>query len=156
YRRNNFGGSFGGPLRKNKTFFFGTYEALRDRLGVTTLDTVPATGCHGSANATITNTDCPQLGSAVPSVAISTVTAPLLALYPHPNLPNNQFTYPCSQPTREDYGQMRVDQNFSSDDSMFGRYTIDDTALNTAQGYPQFENVISSRSQFATLSENHI
>src|SRR5262249_858021 len=114
FTRNQFGGSVGGPIKKDKTFFFGVYEGLRQRFGITTIsNTIPA-GCHGPAGAVITNTACPQLGTTVPSVTISPVTAPLLALYPNPNLPNNRFTFPFTQPIQDDYAQGRVDHNFSS------------------------------------------
>src|SRR5207249_4153633 len=126
YQRNQFGASGGGPLRKDKTFIYSAYEALRDRLGVTILDGTLSPGCHGAAGATITNTACPELGTTA-SVAIKPVVAPFLALYPNPNLPSNQYTYPAGQPTREDYGMLRMDQNFSASDNFFGRYTIDDS-----------------------------
>src|SRR5437773_4287681 len=92
FTRNQFGGSIGGPIKKDKTFFFGVYEGLRQRLGITTISPTIGAGCHGPGGAVITNTVCPQLMS-VPSVTISPVTAPLLALYPIPNLPNNRFTF---------------------------------------------------------------
>jgi hypothetical protein len=158
YKRNQFGASAGGPIKKDKTFVYGVYEALRERLGITILDTVPSAGCHGAAGATITNTACPQLG-AVASAKISPVTAPLLSQYPIPNVANNGFTYPFSQPTRDDYGQIRVDHTFSSNDNLFGRYTIDDTerlSPVTGQTYPQATTSWLSRNQYATLSESHI
>src|SRR5437773_6791277 len=40
FRRNQFGGSFGGPVLKNKTFFFGSYEGLREHKGITQVATV--------------------------------------------------------------------------------------------------------------------
>jgi len=87
-------------------------------------------------------------------------------LYPVPNLPANQFTFPSSSRQREDYGQIRVDQNFSAADTLFGRYTIDDDELNNATNniralasgaaFPGIRTLGSSRGQSATLSEGHV
>jgi hypothetical protein len=156
YQRNNFGASGGGPIRKDKTFVFAAYEQLEERLGVTTVDTVPGAGCHGNAGAVITVAACPQLGS-TPSVTIAAATAPLLAIYPLPNLPNNQFTTPYKQPERDVFGQIRVDQVFSGTDRMFGRYTINDDVQNLALTFPEyFINPRETRHQYLTVSEDHI
>jgi hypothetical protein len=155
FRRNQFGGSVGGPIKRDKFFLFGNYESLRERLGATSvLNTLPA-GCHGAAGATITNTDCPPLGSTA-SVTVSPVTAPLLALYPLPNLPRNRVTYPFSAPTDEHYGTVRADYNISSNDSAFLRYTADDAALIQASNFEQFRRTGLTRDQHVTLSETHI
>jgi hypothetical protein len=155
FRRNNFGASFGGPIQKGKTFFYATYEGLRQALGVTTITNVFGAGCHGAAGAIITNVECPQL-LATPSVTIVPVVAPLLALYPTPNLPKNEFTFPADQPSNEDYGQIRVDHTFSPADSMFGRYTADDSRYGLVLAYPQFTAPQLSRHQYATLGETHV
>jgi Carboxypeptidase regulatory-like domain/TonB dependent receptor len=167
-QRNNFGGSFGGPLKRDKTFFFATYEGLRQNQGFTVLDQVAAAGCHGPAGTVITNTQCPQLGT-TPSATISQITAPLLALYPNPtDTIHNTFSFPTSSVTGVDYGQIRVDQNFSPADTLFGRYTIDSGNVDSASssttsltgftgvGFPQIRALGTSRDQFLTLSENHI
>ena len=156
YKRNNYGGAFGGPIQKNKTFFFATFEEVEERLGITVNDTVIAPACHGTAGAVITNTACPQLGS-TPSVTIAPAVAPLLALYPLPNLSNDGYTTPFTQPDRDVYGQIRVDHVFSNKDSVFGRYTIDDDDQVLGNNYPEYFVVDrDTRHQYATLSETHI
>src|SRR5437867_1152455 len=49
FTRDQFGGSVGGPIKKDKTFFFGVYEGLRQRFGVTTISPTIGAGCHGAA-----------------------------------------------------------------------------------------------------------
>ena len=178
FQRNNFGGAFGGPIKKDKTFFFAVYEGLRQNLGFTATDTVPPAACHnissnGSNYQFNTNADATNCatglvgpgGSGTPTV-IPAVMAPLLGLFPSPILANNVFTYPTTSTARVDYGQIRVDQNFSAADSFFGRYTIDDTAVSNANlsivpastgvSFPQLRESGTTRNQFLSLSESHI
>ena len=168
FQRNNFGGSFGGPIRKDKTFFYGVYEGLRQNVGYTVIDQVLAGNCHGAANATITSAQCPQLG-AVSSVKVAPVMAPLIALMPYDttNLTSSLFTTSTPDILNEDFAQFRLDQNISSSDTIFGRYTLDNANLNfgsgsitqatTGIGFPEYIRLLSpSRNQFFTLSENHI
>jgi len=141
FTRNQFGGSIGGPIQHDKMFFHATFEALRERLGITKIaNVIPVSN----------KVD----GGLVPQIHPN--IRPLLSLFPGPNLPGNQFTFPFTQPTREDYGQTRVDRNISAADSIFGRYTIDDAEKIGGIEYPQWREPRRSRSQFATLSETHI
>jgi hypothetical protein len=151
FKRNNFGLSVGGPFRHDKSFFFATYEGSRERLGLTkTLSTI--------------NAQARQDGFLVPQVAAN--VKPYLALYPLPTepLPSDpsgatgvgRFTYVFKQPTREDFGQFRVDHTFSESDTLFGRYTISDTAqTDSAENWPMFPRPASSRGQFITVAHNH-
>jgi hypothetical protein len=159
FQKNNFGGSFGGPIKKDKTFFYGVYEGVRQNVGFTAVDTVPEVGCHGTAGQMIWNGvgtiqsgwvgDCPALGGSssaettITSAVATGTTTPFipafLALYPMPNVSANcpiatctAWSGPFTNRAEVNYGQIRVDQNISASDSFFSRYTIDDTILNNA------------------------
>ena len=170
FSRHQFGGAFGGPIQKDKTFFFGVFEGVREDLGLVDLSqsNVPEAGCRGPANAVITNVQCPQLGP-VPSVTISPYISQLFRMIPLPNVQVGQgidpttgvtsgdlFVYPHTQTTSESYGQIRVDHNFSAADSFFARYTIDDTFQNVPGSQPGLGNINKGRGQFLTLAENHV
>jgi Carboxypeptidase regulatory-like domain/TonB dependent receptor len=175
-QRNQFGGAFGGPIKKDKTFFYGVYEGVRQNRGVPINNVVPAAGCH-PANATAANNfgagsfisvgSCPDLaGDDDPNidqndptsgVVLSKYTAPLLALapLPSPGQDNNQVGSDHNT-LGENYGQMRVDQNFSTNDTFFARYTIDNALQNNTLGdYSYFRELQSARNQWITLAENH-
>mgnify|MGYP003338654904 CR=1 FL=1 len=80
----DYSAGIGGPIKKDKTFIFGTYEGLEQRLGVTQISNVLGAGCHGAAGATITQAACPQLTTA--SATVSPVVANLLTLFPAPKV----------------------------------------------------------------------
>ncbi len=149
FTRNQFGGSVGGPIKSDKTFFHAVYESLRERTGQTlTFTTIPQSCRTQGSVCTLT--------PSFPVPVIPSVIRPLLDLYPVSNLPNDQVTFPFNQPSDEHYGQARVDQNFSSDDSLFVRYTADSAERLLAPGLDGFASTRPSRSQFGTISETHI
>ncbi len=165
-RKNQFGGAFGGPIKKDKTFFFATYEGLRQALGVTTSNIVPAPGCHAAAGATVQSTNAGAANYCVDiqplaSVVVSPSAAQILPLFAAPtSLAANGIdtqTINTTNSVGENYGQMRVDHNFTAADSIFVRYTIDNALLNTPSavvvGNSQQQ---SDRNQWLTLGWNHI
>src|ERR1700676_56318 len=106
-KRNQFGGDIGGPLWKNRSFFFFSYEGLRERDGVTQATTVPddahRAGIFG-ASAQIknpTNSGCTAggnvpgtnfVGGTIPDACISPVAKAILKLYPEPDEGGENFT----------------------------------------------------------------
>jgi outer membrane receptor protein involved in Fe transport len=181
-RKNQFGGAFGGPIKKDKSFFYAVYEGVRESQGVPINNPVPSAGCH-PANATaannfgagtvITVAQCPDLqidsdanGNPVTQVTLSPYTAALLAIVPLPN-PGSVFdssngnppvqTFNDHNSLVENYGQMRFDQTISDKDSFFARYTIDNALQNETVGdFSYFREAPSARNQWITLAENHI
>jgi hypothetical protein len=176
FQRNNFGGAFGGPIKKDKTFFYAAYEGLRQNLGFTALDTVPRASCHNLTkqldgtyrfDTLAYAQDCGGSGTTLTNnTVIPAVMVPLLNLYPVPNISSTQFTFPTTNRASVNWGQIRFDQNFSAEDTFFARYTLDDTNLNNGNtslgnassgvAFPQFGVRAESRNQFLTLAENHV
>jgi hypothetical protein len=170
FQRNNFGASFGGPIRKDKTFFFATFEQLNERLGLSVYNNgaLPAS-CHvnnGTAAAPLVDTSCFVQGASHTGVnaAVNPIAYSLVPIFPLPSFPqliNGKLvnTDPYIQPTGDRFGQIRLDQNFSNADSFFARYTVDDAYKkqgSTAFFPNEFHNEWISRSQYLTLSETHI
>jgi Carboxypeptidase regulatory-like domain len=140
FQRNEFGGALGGPIQKDKTFLFGNYEGFRQHLGLSDVTLVP----DNAARAT----------------AVSSVR-PLLALWPVQNGPElgagiaEAFSHPL-QTIREDFGTARFDRIFSDKDTLFGVYTVDDSADNTPTVNPLSGVVESLREQVVSVQEQHV
>src|SRR5437660_3954420 len=119
YKRNQFGGAVGGPIIKNRTFFFADYEANRSNKGISTLVTVPSQAARN--------------GNLVGGpVTVDPNAAAYLTFYPVP-LPQNTsgdlgtFTFAGQQIVNENFFTTRVDHRFSDKDSLFGSYMFDRT-----------------------------
>jgi hypothetical protein len=162
FQRNQFGGAIGGPIRKNKTFFFGTYEGFREVAGnppnVGVTPTIPA-ACHtpviGGVQ-TVTNS-CDSALKPGQTENVSPTIRPILALWPLPNIqPGNQFTYLSIARTHEDYAQGRIDHTISGSDGVFGRYTYDNTNETYPKLFPIFDFGLIEKQQYLTLAENHV
>jgi hypothetical protein len=146
FRRNVFGGSLGGPIRKDKTFLFGNYEGFRQNLGLSDLTLVP---------------DATSRAHAVASIQ------PLLNLWPVANGPElltslgapsgiaEAFSNPV-QRIREDFGTARLDQIFTDHDSFAGVYTADDSEAHSPTSNPSSLVHMFLREQVASLSETHV
>jgi hypothetical protein len=153
FKRNQFGASSGGPIKRNKTFFFGNYEGLRERLGETAIGGSPTAQARQGILPTGT-------------VVVNPAIVPLLNLFPLPNGPNpgggvGELITSGAKATNEDYGTVRVDRYFSAMDSFFVRVTIDNGQLPdpypiSGTYLPQFYQVSQGRSRYATAQETKI
>src|SRR5437588_8638282 len=145
FRRNQFGGAVGGPLVKNRTFFFADYEGIRQSKGIANLDSVPSPNARNGILAT-------------GNVTVSAAAAKYLALYPVPAAcPQDvcPFVFSAQQVINENFVTSRADHKFSEKDSMFGTYLFDRTPYSSPD---PFGNVLlgslTSR-QIVAVEENH-
>ncbi len=148
FKRNQFGAAVGGPIRRDRTFFFADYEGFRERLTQTGIYNVPTLEARQG------------IGILNPGETVDPRIKPYLALYPAPNGANlgggvAEYMINLKQPTNENYGAWRLDHNISSKDSLFGRYTI--SRANAIS--PRFDGTVSileSANQYLTLQDDHI
>lgn len=122
FRRNEFGTTFGGPIKKDKTFFFVQYAGLRQRLGEPNVVMVP-TAAQREGQVAITNPDGSVDNLQVP---LNSVAQTVLSRYPPPNQPGgifgaNTYNYEFSQPRNDDQFSVRLDHHFSAKDTLFVR-----------------------------------
>lgn len=172
FQRNNFGASVGGPVVKNKVFFDSVYEGLRQRLGLTETNNVLPPDCMITnpgtftlTNAAACTTESPSSAKGLPTGATVPVPEQGLFALAQQYMPNSvtstgvyQYSSLFKQPAREDYGQMRVDETLSNKDSLFERWTIEDSSQPVASSsvFPGWSQYAIDRTQFITLSEDHI
>jgi hypothetical protein len=149
FRRNQFGASLGGPIRKDRTFVFSDYEGLRSSLGTTQVDTVP------SAAARAGNLSSGQI--AVDPNVLSFVTA----FYPLPNGPllgagdTGIFTFSGQQVTPENYFTTKVDHKVSEQDVISGTYMFDSGTVQQPDELNDKRTGYDSRRQVFTVHESH-
>ncbi len=145
FQRNDFGASLGGPLRKDKAFFFANYEGYRQNLGESLVTLVP---------------DAASRARAVTSVQ------PLLNLWPVANGPEvlsngaasgiAEYIGTAPQHIREDFGTARYDQNLTARDSLNVIYTVDDSTASSPSADPYSYIAESLREQVLSAQEQHV
>ncbi|HEX8456788.1 MAG TPA: TonB-dependent receptor [Pyrinomonadaceae bacterium] len=144
FKRNQFGGSIGGPIQKDKTFFFFNYESLRERLGRTVSTVVPDLAARA--------------GLIVP---IHPNIRPFLEEFPLPNGGNiggglAAYNFGFNEQITQHFFQGRIDLNVNERNQFFARYTFDDADQAKPTDFPQFPRAFLSRNQFFTAEHRFI
>lgn len=114
FRLNQFGGNIGGPIVKNRTFFFANYEGLRQRVSQTFRNEVPSAAFRARA------TD-PEIRRILDAYPLGNQTTA------NPEI--DWIVSNVAQKWREDAGTLRIDHRFNDNNSIFGRYNIDDGTI---------------------------
>jgi carboxypeptidase family protein len=123
-RRNQFGAALGGPIKRDKDFFFVNYEGLRQAAGNTSIAIVPSAAAR-------------EGDLAAGKVAVSPATAPYFALWPLPNGPlfgngdTGEYIFSARNSATENTALARLDHYFSQNDSLAISWSTDEGETST-------------------------
>ncbi len=128
--QNQFGATLGGPVKKDRLFFFAYYEGYRNRQGQTTSSTVPSVQEHagdfsglGYPLLNFAAGGVPFPGNRIPKPALNPIALNIMQLYPLPNAGSNIYRALVTGTNNYDQAGARLDFNLSPRDQLFARYS---------------------------------
>ncbi len=161
FTRNQFGGTIGGPIFRDRTFFFADYEGIRQSKGITTVALVPSAAAR--AGTLCTN---PAVCSSTTQVTVDPAAQAYFTFFHLPNSPPNTplvgngdlgtYSFSGQQVVNENFFTTRVDHNFSEKDRLFGTYVYDKTPYSSPDGLNNVQfDTLTSR-QIVAIEETHL
>ena len=155
FSRNQFGLTAGGPIRRDRLFFLVSYEGLRDRRGLTQIGIVP------DANARNGLVPDPANPGQLRNVGVHPNIRPYLDLNPMPNGRTfgdglAEYIWSVKEPTNQNYMVGKIDYQYRQANSMFVRYTIDDSNSLQANDLPLWEQQGLNQNQWLTVENRAV
>jgi hypothetical protein len=164
---NDFGGNLGGPIIKNRTFFFATFEDMQYRTGVAQQLTVPTAaqraGDFSHENVTIKDpiSNIPYPNNQIPTSQLNPVTQKVLKYYPLPNYGSTIVQQPANyrvnaaNPTTSWQSDARIDEVLTSKQSLFGRLSWKDQNTTSPIAFVLPPSTSYNNSRSVVLSHNY-
>jgi hypothetical protein len=158
FKRNQFGGSIGGPILKSRTFFFADFEAIRQSKGITNRTFVPS---ENARNGLLCSTPQPEDTCTPNQITVDPSAAAYLPFY---HLPNGDiqgdgdtgiYSFAAQQIVNENFFTTRIDHTFSEKDALFGTYLFDRTPYSSPDGLNNVLYLTKTSRQIFAMEETH-
>jgi len=154
FQRDQFGGTFGGPVVQNRLFYFGSYEQLRERNAVTQHARLPNALAHQGI--------VPNANGQLVNVGVHPTTRPYLdLLFPIPDGQDfgdgtAELVHSHQDPTDEHFGVLKFDYNLGRKDSLLVRWSQDNSKTALSQPHPDFNEHITTHTRYFTVQDQHL
>jgi hypothetical protein len=177
YRQNQFGGTLGGPLQRDRTFFFFSFEGLRVRQSVTRQFSVPTarvrngdfsglSAIYDPLTTSVAGVRRQFSNNSIPRERLDPAAVAFLEKLPLPNLPGESQNYVATPSLQNDNNQLavRIDRQLKPKDSVFGRFYQADfdtfqpfgSSLLNETLVPGFGYSLTTRTKNIAIGETHV